>query len=186
MPPDVTALLHKWNAGDSAAAEQLAPLVYAELRRLAHRYLSHERPDHTLHSAELVHEAYLRLVDHKNARWQDRAHFFSVSGQIMRRILVDHARARLRDKRGAGAVTLVLNEAIDVPEQRSFEVIALDDALDGLAKLDPQQSKVVELRFFAGLSVEETAEALGVSRATVNRDWVTARAWLLRELSRRA
>jgi RNA polymerase sigma factor (TIGR02999 family) len=184
-PVDVTAMLRQWSDGDAAAAAQLAPVVYAELRRVAHRYLRHERPDHTLRSAELVHEAYLRLVDLKQARWQDRAHFFAVSGQIMRRILVDHARARLREKRGAGATLVALNEAIDLPEQRSFEVIALDDALEGLAKLDPQQSRVVELRFFAGLSVEETAEALGVSRATVNRDWVTARAWLLRELSRR-
>jgi len=183
MPPDVTALLLKWSAGDTSAAAELAPLVYTELRHLAHRYLSHERPDHTLHSAELVHEAYLRLVDYKRARWQDRVHFFLVSGQIMRRILVDHARARLREKRGGGATVVVLNEAIDLPEQRSFEVIALDDALHELAKLDPQQSRLVELRFFAGLSVKDTAEALGISRATVNRDWVTARAWLLRELS---
>jgi RNA polymerase sigma factor (TIGR02999 family) len=184
MSTDVTGLLRRWSAGDGAAAEELAPLVYNELRRLAHQYLRHERPDHTLHSAELVHEAYLRLVDQKQAQWQDRAHFFATSGRIMRRILVDHARARLREKRGAGATVVVLNEAIDLPQQRRFEVIALDDALNGLAKLDPEQSRVVELRFFAGLSVEETAEALGLSRATVNRYWVTARAWLLRELSR--
>jgi RNA polymerase sigma factor (TIGR02999 family) len=185
MPPvDVTGLLRKWSQGDEAAADELTPLVYVELRRLAHRYLGRERPDHSLQSTELVHEAYLRLVDQKEARWQDRAHFFAVSGQIMRRILVDHARARHRDKRGGGAPVLVLNEEIDMPEQRSFELIALDDALDTLAKLDPQQSRVVELRFFAGLSIDETAEALNVSRATVNRDWVTARAWLVRELTR--
>jgi len=185
MPPvDVTGLLRKWSQGDEAAADELTPLVYVELRRLAHRYLGRERPDHSLQSTELVHEAYLRLVDQKEARWQDRAHFFAVSGQIMRRILVDHARARHRDKRGGGAPVLVLNEEIDIPEQRSFELIALDDALDTLAKLDPQQSRVVELRFFAGLSIDETAEALNVSRATVNRDWVTARAWLVRELTR--
>jgi RNA polymerase sigma factor (TIGR02999 family) len=185
MPPnDVTAILRKWTDGDGSAAEQLAPLVYAELRLLAHRYLRHERPDVSLRSTDLVHEAYIRLVDVKQARWQDRAHFFAVSGTIMRRILVDHARARLREKRGAGATHVVINEAIDIPEQRSFDVVRLDDALEGLAKLDTQQSRVVELRFFAGLSIEETAEALGVSRATVNRDWVTARAWLLREISR--
>jgi RNA polymerase sigma factor (TIGR02999 family) len=185
MPADVTALLRRWSAGDGSAADELAPLVYDELRRLARRHLRHERPDHTLRSAELVNEAYLKLVDQKEAGWQDRAHFFAASGQIMRRILVDHARARLRDKRGGGAVTLALNEDLDLPEQRSLEVIALDDALNGLAKLDPEQCRIVELRFFAGLSVEQTAEALGLSRATVNRYWVTARAWLLRELSRR-
>src|SRR5260221_7849695 len=151
MPPvDVTTLLRKWSQGDEAAADELTPLVYVELRRLAHRYPGRERADHSLQSTELVHEAYLRLIDQKEARWQDRAHFFAVSGQIMRRILVDHARARHRDKRGGGAVVLVLNEAIDMPERRSFELIALDDALDSLAKLDAQQSRVVELRFFAG------------------------------------
>ena len=132
----------------------------------------------------MVHEAYLRLVDQKQAKWQDRAHFFAISAQIMRRILVDHARANLREKRGGGAPTLVINEAIDYPEHRGFELVALDDALEGLAKLDPQQSRVVELRFFTGLSIEETAEVLGVSKATANRDWVAARAWLSRELMR--
>jgi RNA polymerase sigma factor (TIGR02999 family) len=181
----VTGLLRRSAEGDEAAVAELTPLVYSELRRLAHRYLRAERPDHSLQSTDLVHEAYMRLVDQKDARWQDRSHFFAVSGQIMRRILVDHARARGRDKRGGGAARLVLNEAIDLPEQKSFELIALDDALEGLAKLDPQQSRIVELRFFAGLSIDETAEALRISRATVNRDWVTARAWLLREMSRR-
>lgn len=156
---DVTGLLRKWRQGDEAAADELRPLVYVELRRLALRYLGRERPDHSLQSMELVHQAYLRLIDQKEARWQDRAHFFAVSG-----------RARHRDKRGGGAAVLVLNEAIDMPEQRSVELIALDS----LAKLDPQQSRVVELRFVAGLSIEETAEALNVSRATVNRDCVTA------------
>jgi RNA polymerase sigma factor (TIGR02999 family) len=182
---DVTGLLRKWSQGDGAAVDELTPLVYSELRRLAHRYLRRERADHSLRSTELVHEAYLRLVDQKQASWQNRAHFFAVSGQIMRRILVDYARARHAEKRGGGAATLVLNEAIDLPDRRSFDLIALDDALNSLAKLDPQQSRVVELRFFAGLSIEETAEALRVSRATVNRDWVTARAWLVRELSQR-
>lgn len=182
---DVSALLRRWSGGDGTAAAELTPLVYTELRRLARQYLRRERAEHSLRSTDLVHEAYVRLVDQKQAHWQDRAHFFAVSGQIMRRILVDHARARLRDKRGGGVTMLVLNEAIDLPERRSFELVALDDALEGLAKLDPQQSRIVELRFFAGLSVEETAAALGVSRTTVNRDWVTARAWLIREISRK-
>jgi RNA polymerase sigma factor (TIGR02999 family) len=181
---DVTILLQRWSHGDAAAVGELTPLVYTELSRLAHRRLRRERADHTLRSTDLVHEAYLKLVDQKQARWQDRAHFFAVSAQIMRRILIDHARAHQREKRGGGAPTLVLNEAIDFPDQRSLELIALDDALDGLAKLDPQQSRIVEMRFFTGLSIEETAEALGVSKATVNRDWVTARAWLIRELRR--
>jgi RNA polymerase sigma factor (TIGR02999 family) len=179
---EVTALLHQWGKGDSAAGAQIAELVYADLRRQARQYLRRERDGHSLRSVELVNEAYLRLVDQKDARWQDRAHFFAVCGKIMRQILVDHARSRLREKRGGGAPVLVLNEAIDVPDQRSFDLIALDDALETLAKLDPQQSQIVELRFFAGLSVEETAEALGISTRTVIRDWVTARAWLLRQL----
>jgi RNA polymerase sigma factor (TIGR02999 family) len=180
---EVTALLRKWSAGDGAAAGQIAELVYADLRRQARQYLRRERDGHSLRSVELVNEAYLRLVDQKEARWQDRAHFFAVCGKIMRQILVDHARARLREKRGGGAPALALNEAIDLPDRRSFELIALDDALNSLARLDPQQSRIVELRFFAGLSIEETAEALGISKSTVNRDWVTARAWLLQELA---
>jgi len=183
MPSEVTLLLRKWSAGDSSAAEELAPRIYQELKRVAHNQLRHERPDHSLCSTELVHEAYLRLVDVKFANWQDRAHFFAVSGQMMRRILVDHARALLREKRGAGVPCLTLNEAIGIPDRRSLDLIALDDSLEALALLDPQQSRIVELRFFAGLSVEETAEALGVSRSTVNRDWVTARAWLIREMN---
>lgn len=186
MPPaDVTALLRKWTAGDKSAIEQLTPLIYGELRRLAHRHLRRERRDHTLQSTALVHEAWLRLVDQKQAQWNDRAHFFAISGQMMRRILVDHARAQQRDKRGGGAPVLALDEAIDLPRERSLELIALDDALDDLARLDARQSQVVELRFFAGLSIDETAEALGISKATANRDWVTGRAWLLRELDRR-
>jgi RNA polymerase sigma factor (TIGR02999 family) len=179
---NVTALLRKWGEGDRTAAEQIAEIVYADLRRQARNFLKREHDGHSLHSAELVNEAYLRLVDQKGARWQDRAHFFALAGKIMRQILVDHARARLRDKRGGGVPVLLLNEAIDLPEQRSLELLALDDALNALARLDPQQGKVVELRFFAGLSAEETAAALGISRSTVMRDWVTARAWLLREL----
>lgn len=143
-----------------------------------------ERTGHTLQSTELVHEAYFRLVDQKQAKWHDRTHFFAISSQIMRRILVDHARANVREKRGGGALTLVINEAIDYPERRGVELVALDDALHGLARLDPQQCRVVELRFFTGLSIEETAEVLGISKATANRDWVAARAWLSRELMR--
>jgi RNA polymerase sigma factor (TIGR02999 family) len=181
---DVTGVLRRWTEGDPAAIEELTPLVYSELRRLAQRHLRREREGHSLQSAELVHEAYLRLVDQKRVRWQDRAHFFSIIGQIMRRILVDHARTRLREKRGGGTPLLVLNESIDVADRRTFELVALDDALESLARLDQQQSRVVELRFFAGLSVEETAEALRISPSTVHRDWTTARAWLIRELNR--
>jgi RNA polymerase sigma factor (TIGR02999 family) len=182
---EVTGLLRKWSQGNQHAGDELASVAYTELRHLARRYLQHERDGHSLRSVDLVHEAYLRLVDQQQAEWRDRAHFFAVCGKIMRQILVDHARAHLAEKRGGGAAMLVLNEAIDLPDQRTFELIALDDALESLAKLDPRQSQIVELRFFAGLSLEETAEALHVSRATVNRSWVTARAWLLRELSRR-
>ena len=179
---DVTALLQKWGQGDSAAGAELTPLVYSELRRLAKAQLRRERPDQSLQSAELVHEAYLRLVHQERARWNDRAHFFAVCANIMRRILVDHARAKHRAKRGGGAATLALNEALDVAKIRNFDLIALDDALDTLGHLDQQQARIVELRFFAGLSIEETAEVLNISKATVNRDWVAARAWLIREL----
>jgi RNA polymerase sigma factor (TIGR02999 family) len=181
---DVTLLLQKWSAGDRDAIDELTPLVYAELRRLAHRRLRREAAGHSLNSTELVHEAYMRLVDQMRAQWQDRAHFFAISAQIMRRILVDHARAHLREKRGGGNPTLVLNEAVDLPSSPHIEVAALDDALESLAKLDAQQSRIVELRFFTGLSIKETADVLGISVATVNRDWVTARAWLTRELAR--
>jgi len=179
---EITTLLHQWSGGDSIAGDELAPLIYSELHKLAHRHLRREKANHTLQSTALVNEAYLRLVDQKRAQWQDRAHFFAISGQIIRRILVDHARASHREKRGAGATVLALDEERDLPGQRSLDLIALDDALTDLKKLNPQQSQVVELRFFAGLSIEETAEALHLSKATVNRYWVTARAWLLREL----
>lgn len=182
----VTALLRKWSAGDQQAVAELTPVVYAELRRIAHRLLQRENAENSLRSADLVHEAYLKLVDQREAHFHDRAHFFAIAAQLMRRILVDHARARHREKRGGHAVTLSLNENIDAAAGRDFELIALDDALDALAKLDAQQSRIVELRFFAGLSIAETADLLGVSKTTVNRDWVTARAWLIRELERRA
>jgi RNA polymerase sigma factor (TIGR02999 family) len=188
MIPDkveITGLLRRWSGGDKAALDELAPLVYTELRRLAHRQLRREYANPTFESTELVHEAYLRMVDQSRAQWQDRRHFYAVSSQIIRRILVDNARSRLRGKRGGGLPRLALDESIDMAQERSLELVALDDALNGLAQLDPRQARIVELRFFAGLSIDETAEALEISKATVNRDWVTARAWLLRELSRR-
>lgn len=157
-------------------------LVYPELKRIAHRRLRRERPGHTLQTTALIHEAYLRLAGQENAQWRNRAHFLAVSGEIMRRILVDYARAERREKRGGGAREFRLNEEIDRANSPEVDIVALDDALHDLAKLDPQQSRVVELRFFAGLSIDETAEALGISKATANRDWVSARAWLLREL----
>jgi RNA polymerase sigma factor (TIGR02999 family) len=185
MPPDeITSLLQRWSSGDKAALDELTPLVYAELRRLAHRQMRREGPDHTLESAELVHEAYLRLVDQTRAQWQDRSQFYAVSSQIIRRILVDYARARQRAKRGGGATMLALDEAFGSAGQRSLDMVALDDALNGLAQLDPRQCRLVEMRFFGGLSIEEAASALGISKATANRDWVTARAWLLREMRR--
>jgi RNA polymerase sigma factor (TIGR02999 family) len=161
------------------------PLVYEELKRLARAYLRRENPDHGLQSTALVHEAYFRLIDQKAVRWQNRAHFYGVAAQLMRRILVDHARSRNAVKRGAGAYQLELDDAIASVEQRNVDLVALDTALTELAKIDPQQSRIVELRFFGGLSIEETAEAVGVSPATVKRDWATARAWLFRELGGR-
>ncbi len=181
---DVTQLLVDYSNGKREALDVLTPLVYGELRNLAARYLRRERSDHTLQSTALVHEAYLRLIDQNQVRWQNRAHFFGVAAQMIRRILVDHARTRHAQKRGGNAQKLSLDEAIGLPERRDLDIVALDDALKLLAELDAQQSKVIELRFFGGLSIEETAEALGISPATVKREWVTARAWLLRQLSR--
>ena len=183
---EVTAVLQRWSGGDAGALDQLTPLVYTELRQLARGYLRRERAGHSLQSAELVNEAFVRLIEHRNVHWKDRAHFFGASATIMRRILVDHARARLAGKRGGGELTLVLDEGMDAApgHGKSVELLALDDALNALAALDAGQSRIVELRFFGGLSVEETAEVLQLSRATVNRHWATARAWLMRELSR--
>lgn len=182
---DVTQLLVNWNQGDPKALEALTPLVYDELRKLARRYLRRERPDHTLQSTALVHEAYLRMVDQRQVRWQNRAHFFGVAAQIIRRILVDHARAHNADKRGADAVKLPLDEAMAIPEARQIDLVALDDSLNSLASFDLQQGRIVELRFFGGLSIEETAEVLGVSPATVKRDWAMAKAWLYRDMTSR-
>ncbi|HET8548308.1 MAG TPA: sigma-70 family RNA polymerase sigma factor [Bryobacteraceae bacterium] len=181
---DVTSLLINWGKGDQKALEELTPLVYAEMRRVAQRYLRRERSDHTLQGTALVHEAFLRLIDQRNVQWQNRAHFFGVAAQMIRRILVDYARSRHTAKRGADAVRLSLDEAAGgMVEARDIDLIALDDALNRLAQLDPQQSRIVELRFFTGLSIEETAEVLGISPATVKRDWVTAKALLYRELT---
>lgn len=179
---EVTQLLVAWSDGDQAALEQLAPLVYKELHRLAKGYLQRERPGHTLQTTALVNEAYLRLIDWKQVHWQNRAHFFGVAAQLMRRILVDFARARHQEKRGGLARQVSLDEAAAVSVERVAELIALDEALNQLAAVDPRRSRMVELRFFGGLTEEETAEVLKVSPRTVRREWSLARAWLHREL----
>ena len=179
----VTELLVRWRAGDHSALEKLMPMVYDELRRLAHHYLRQERTNHTLQSTALVHEAYLRLAGGNPPAWQDRAHFFGIAAHVMRQILVEYARNRGADKRGGGAVRLTLDEAIVPSNGVDIDLVALDKALHELADLDVQQSKIVELRFFAGLSIEDTSQVLGVSPATVKRDWVTARAWLYRAMT---
>ncbi len=181
----VSELLAKWEAGDEEALRALVPLVYNELRRLAHYCLEGERPGHTLQTTALVHEAYLRLTKQKAAHFENRAHFLAVSAQLMRQILVEYARTRRAAKRYGGH-RVTWDDAITWVKSRSPDLVALDDALNGLAKLDPQQSRVVELRFFGGLSVEETSHVLGVSPATVKREWSTARVWLHREMKRGA
>src|SRR5215469_11704404 len=179
---DVSNLLRAWSAGDSGALDRLTPVVYNELRRLARHYMRGERPGHSLQATALVHEAYTRLVDYKRMQWQDRAHFFAVSAQVMRRILVEHAR-RHNVKRGAGIRHVALDETALVRRSEDPDLVALDDAMNALAAIDPRKVQVVEMRFFGGLSVEETAEVLKVSTATVKRDWKAARIWLYRELS---
>jgi RNA polymerase sigma factor (TIGR02999 family) len=179
----VTKLLLRWREGDRQALEQLMPLVYAELRRMASRHLRGERGDHTLQSTALVHEAYLRLAGQDPPQWQNRAHFFAIAARLMRQILVDHARSRDAKKRGNGVCTLVLDETIALPQKVNMDVIDLDKALTELSELDEQQGRIVELRFFGGLTIEDTSEALGVSPATVKRDWLVARAWLLRAMT---
>jgi RNA polymerase sigma-70 factor (ECF subfamily) len=179
---EVTRLLEALSAGNEQALHDLLPLVYGEMRRQAARYLRRERADHTLQPTALVHEAYMRLVDQRQVRWQNRAHFFGIAAQAMRRILVDHARARERVKRGGPQQKISLTSANLAAEERSVDLIALDEALERLAKLDERQSKVVELRFFGGLTVEETAEVLDISPATVKREWTMAKAWLHAEL----
>ena len=179
----ITQLLADASNGDQAALDALLPVVYNELRRLADHYLRQERPDHTLQATALVHEAYLRLVDQTNISWQNRAHFFSVAAQVMRHILVDRARAHKAGKRGGGEQKISLDEAISFFEQRDVNLVALDEALNELAKLDAQQSRIVELRFFGGLTIEESAEVLKITPGTVRYDWRMARAWLHRALS---
>lgn len=178
----VTALLLDWGRGDQSALDRLMPLVYAELRRVAQNQLRSELPGHTLQPTALVHETYLRLVDQQRIQWRNRAQFFAVAAQLIRRILVDHARRRSAAKRGGMATRLQLDSSIASGAGDIVDTIALDTALNGLEALDPQQARVIELRFYGGLSIEETASALGVSPATVNRDWVTAKAWLYRQL----
>jgi RNA polymerase sigma factor (TIGR02999 family) len=180
----VTALLCAWREGNAGAEDRLFDLVYQDLRRVAARYMAHERPEHTLQATALVNEAYLRLIDIERIHWRDRSHFLAVAARVMRRILVDNARAHRSHKRGSGAGNLSLDEALLVARNYGPDLVALDEALSGLAGLDERQSKVVELRFFGGLSVDETAEVLGVSPDTVLRDWKMAKVWLLREIKR--
>jgi RNA polymerase sigma-70 factor, ECF subfamily len=180
---EITELLLKWSKGDSAALEELVPMVYPELRRIARRYMGRENAQHTLQTSALINEAYLRLVDQQAVAWQDRAHFFAVAAQVMRHILIDHARRYRYEKRGGGAQHVTLDDTAISIEERAAEFVALDAALDGLAKIDPRKSKIVELRFFGGLTVEETAEVMKLSAITVKREWRAARAWLLREIT---
>lgn len=181
-PPQVTELLVRWRAGDSAALEELMPLVYDELHRLAHRYMRRERPGQTLQTTALVNEAYLRLVGSSRVEWQDRAHFFAIAAQIMRHLLVDRARTRRYSKRGGGAHQVTLDEIAIISREQDADLMALDEALARLVYVDERKSKIVELRYFGGLSAEETAEVLGVSAITVKREWLKAKAWLYREL----
>jgi RNA polymerase sigma factor (TIGR02999 family) len=179
----VTQLLVAWGEGDKAALDELMPVVYDELRRLAQRYLSRERPGHTLQTTALVHEAYLRLVDQRSVNWQNRAQFFGIAAQMMRRILINHAKDRHAKKRQGYAARVSLDDAVSFFEQRELDLVALDEALNGLALLDPQQTQIVELRFFGGLTIEEVAEVLGLSPATIKREWDSAKLWLRRQLS---
>lgn len=180
--PDVNVLLSQLTQGDQAAGERLMPLVYDELKHLARSYMRRERQDHTLQTTALAHEAYLKLVRQQSTNWQGRSHFFGIAAQLMRRILIDHARSHLREKRGGTHVVLPLNEALAFSPEHSEDLLKLDEALQRLSKLDPRQGEIVELRFFGGLSVEETAEFLAISPKTVKRDWAVAKAWLYAEL----
>lgn len=182
-PPDITELLSAWGNGDQAVRDRLMSVVYEELHRLAHHYMKRESPGHTLQTSALVNEAFVRLVDQRTVKWQNRAHFFGIAAQMMRRILVDHARSRHYAKRGGGAQHISLEEALVVSDERTAEVVAVDEALQRLEEFDARKSKIVELRFFAGLSIDETAEVLGVSPGTIMRDWTLAKAWLRREMS---
>jgi RNA polymerase sigma-70 factor (ECF subfamily) len=184
-PQDVTLLLSALTRGEEQAASKLIPLVYDELRRLAASYMRRERGDHTLQATALVNEAYLKLVEQRSVDWQSRAHFFGIAAQLMRRILIDHARGHLRQKRGGEQQIVSLDEVFVISQQQSDELVALDDSLERLAKIDPRQAKVVELRFFGGLTVEEAANVLGVSPKTVKREWSVAKAWLYADLKDR-
>ena len=181
---EVTQLLVDWSNGDQAALDQLIPLVHDELRRMAHHYMARENPDHTLQTTALVNDAYLRLIDQKRTNWQNRAQFFGIAAQLMRRILVDHARSHAYAKRGGGAIQVPLNEGALLSPQRAADVLALDEALNQLATVDPRKCQIVELRYFGGFTVEEAAALLGVSEGTVMRDWSLAKAWLRREIGK--
>ena len=182
-PQEVTQLLADWGKGDRSALDKLLPLVHSELRRIAQRQMSQERPGHTLQATALVNEAYLKLAGQQGFDWQNRAHFFAVCAQVMRHILIDHARAHARDKRGGGAVKVSLNDALVVADDQASHFIALDEALRRLESLDPQKGKIVELRYFGGLSIEEAAEVLNISPRTVRREWQRAKAWLYRMMT---
>jgi RNA polymerase sigma factor (TIGR02999 family) len=181
---DVTQLLQQWSSGQKNALDKLMPVVYAELRKLARSYLRNERPDHTLQTTALVNEAYIRLIDQQNVNWQNRAHFFGIAAQAMRRILVDHARKKQAAKRGRGERKESFDEAKGTPDKKDVDLVALDDCLVSLEQTDERQCRIVELKYFVGLSVEETAEVLEISPATVKREWAMAKAWLRRELQR--
>lgn len=183
LPAEITQILGQWNSPDGAGLDELMPLVYDELRRMAHRHMAGERPHHTLQATALVNEAYLKLKDQRDIRWQNRAQFFAVAAQMMRHILVDYARRHTRAKRGGGAQQVTLDDAMIVSADKSDEMLAVNDALEKLEQIDKRRSQVAVLRFFAGLSMEEIAEALSISTETVTRDWRTARAWLRNELS---
>jgi RNA polymerase sigma factor (TIGR02999 family) len=182
-PQEVTQLLADWGKGDGSALDKLFPLVHSELRRIAQRQMSQERPGHTLQATALVNEAYLKLAGQQGFDWQNRAHFFAVCAQVMRHILIDHARAHARDKRGGGAIQVSLNDALVIAEDHAAHFIALDEALRVLERLDPQKGKIVELRYFGGLSIEEAAEVLNISPRTVRREWQRAKAWLYRMMT---
>lgn len=183
---DITTLLVRWGRGDQEALDALTPLVYQELRRLANGYLRRERQDHTLEGTALVHEAYLRLIDQNQVEWRSRNHFYALAAELIRRILVDHARARVAAKRGGASIKLSLDEGLTPAQEKEQDLVSLDDALNALADADSQQSRIVELRYFGGLTIEETADVLGISPATVKRDWVMAKAFLKREMLRNA
>ena len=182
-PNEVTQLLVAWTSGDQEARDKLVSVVYQELHRLAHHYMKRESAGHTLQTSALVNEAFLRLVDQRDVQWRNRAHFFGIAAQMMRRILVDYARSRRYAKRGGGAHPISLNETMIVSDERSAEIVALDEGLERLPEFDPRKGHIVELRFFGGLTIEETAEVLDVSPGTVMRDWTLAKAWLRREMS---